>query len=576
MNAPEPIVTEGIQTIRVARIGASPTNPRKHFDQAALDELAESIRRHGVLQPILVRPNPDRMRGPREEFEIVSGERRWRAAQAAELREIPALVRELGDAEVLEIQVIENLQRADLHPLEEAEGYEALHQRHGYTVADIAAKVGKSERYVYARMKLCALCEKARKAFYAGKLSPTTALLVARIPDAGLQAKATAEITEAHWSADEGMTARQASEHIQRTYMLRLATAPFSTTDADLVPEAGPCTTCPKRTGNAGELFDDIKGPDTCTDPACFERKTIAHKDRLVERAQAKGVKVIDGKDAQKLFEHLHSAPKGYVDLDQQEYRLPGAKKARAVVGKAEVERVLLVNPHTHAVIEAVPEKAYETVLTERGVKSTRDIFNAEQAKERARLTLEKAYRRELFDALREPREHRLEDRRLIARAMFGHLGSELQGRIRDVWSWPKVAGDTSGIDELDAGQLDRLMMDMALVNELQVWTHVSAKPDRMLALAERLGVDAAAIKRQVQAEARAKKKPAKKAETKVKKAETKGSQAETKTARKPAPKAGGEPTRKRKAKVKAAASGTSAADAWPFPTAPATKGAQA
>ena len=255
MNAPEPIVTEGIQTIRVARIGASPTNPRKHFDQAALDELAESIRRHGVLQPILVRPNPDRMRGPREEFEIVSGERRWRAAQAAELREIPALVRELGDAEVLEIQVIENLQRADLHPLEEAEGYEALHQRHSYTVADIAAKVGKSERYVYARMKLCALCEKARKAFYAGKLTPTTALLVARIPDAGLQAKATAEITEVRWQGADPMSARQASEHIQRTYMLRLATAPFSTTDVELVPEAGPCTTCPKRTGNAGVGF---------------------------------------------------------------------------------------------------------------------------------------------------------------------------------------------------------------------------------------------------------------------------------------------------------------------------------
>lgn len=575
MNAPEPIVTEGIQTIRVARIGASPTNPRKHFDQAALDELAESIRRHGVLQPILVRPNPDQVRGPREEFEIVSGERRWRAAQAAELREIPALVRELGDAEVLEIQVIENLQRADLHPLEEAEGYEALHQRHGYTVADIAAKVGKSERYVYARMKLCALCEKARKAFYAGKLSPTTALLVARIPDAGLQAKATAEITEARWSADEGMTARQASEHIQRNYMLRLATAPFSTTDAELVPEAGPCTSCPKRTGNAGELFDDIKGPDTCTDPTCFERKTIAHKDRLVERAQAKGVKVIDGKDAQKLFEHRHSAPKGYVDLDQQEYRFPGAsKKARAVVGKAEVERVLLVNPHTHEVIEAVPAKAYEAVLVEKGLKTSG--MSEDERKERARVTLEKDWRFALFGQLRAPRPLELEDRRMIARAAYGHLGMDLQGRIRDVWSWPKVAGDTSGIDELDAEQLDRLMVDMALVSELQVWAHVRATPDRMLALAERLGIDAAAIKRQVQAEARAKKKPAKKAETKAKKAETKGRKTETKNASKPAPKVVGEPARKRKATVKAAPGGTSAADAWPFPTAPATKGAQA
>lgn len=563
MNAPEPIVAEGIQTIRVAHIGASPTNPRKHFDQAALDELAESIRRHGVLQPILVRPNPDQLRGPREEFEIVSGERRWRAAQAAELREIPALVRELGDAEVLEIQVIENLQRADLHPLEEAEGYEALHQRHSYTVADIAAKVGKSERYVYARMKLCALCEKARKAFYAGKLTPTTALLVARIPDVALQAKATAEITEARWSADEGMTARQASEHIQRTYMLRLATAPFSTTDAELVPEAGPCTTCPKRTGNAGELFDDIKGPDTCTDPTCFERKTIAHKDRLVERAQAKGVKVIDGKDAQKLFEHRHSAPKGYVDLEQQEYRLPGAKKARSVVGKAEVERVLLVNPHTHEVIEAVPAKAYEAVLVEKGLKTSG--MSEDERKEHERVALEKAWRLALFGQLRAPRSLELEDRRLIARAVYGHLGMDLQGRIRDVWSWPKVAGDTSGIDELDAEQLDRLMVDMALVSELQVWTHVRTPPDRMLALAERLGVDAAAVKRQVQAEARAKKKaPKKKAPPKKAAKQTRGASGKDR-ATKPAVRG----TQPAESGTTAPPTGTTAADAWPFPTKP-------
>lgn len=566
MNAPEPIHAEGIQTIRVARIAASPTNPRKHFDKAALDELTESVKRHGIIQPILVRPLPDtREAFDREHYgyELVAGERRLRAADAAGLAEIPALVRDLTDAEVLEIQVVENLQRADLHPLEEAEGYEALHQRHGYTVADIAAKVGKSTRYVYARMRLTALCESARKAFYAGKLTPTTALLVARIPDAALQAKATKEITESRWSGAEPMTAHQASDHIQRHYMLRLATAPFKTADAELVPEAGPCTTCPKRTGNAGELFDDIKGPDTCTDPTCFERKTIAHKDRLIEQAQATGAKVIDGKDAKKLFEHAHSAPKGFVDLDRTEYRSPGNKTARQVLGKAEVERVLLVNPHTHEVIEAVPEKVYETVLTEKGVKGARDRYNAEQAKERARLTMEKAYLRKLFDALREPRELELEDRRLIARAMFGHLGSDLRGRIRDVWSWPKVAGDDSAIEELDAGQLDRLMMDMALVNELQVWSNVRTMPDRMLLLAIRLGVDAPAIRREVQAQIKAKTKPAKRAETKARKAETKAAKAKNrKSARKP--------------KAQADGGETSAADAWPFPTSPVTKEAQA
>lgn len=193
-----PNVTRG--EVRVANIAPGGSNPRKAFDKAALEELAESIRRHGVLQPILLRPWPEGRRWPAKEavegcpYELVAGERRWRAAKAAGLSTIPALIRELGDAEVLEIQVVENLQRTDLHPLEKAEGYEQLMKLHGYAVEDLAAKVGKSKGYVYARLKLCALVPEARKAFYAGHLNPSTALLIARIPVADLQKKAVQEI----------------------------------------------------------------------------------------------------------------------------------------------------------------------------------------------------------------------------------------------------------------------------------------------------------------------------------------------------------------------------------------------
>src|SRR5689334_19780351 len=165
--------------IALAAITASKTNPRKRFDQAALDELADSIKRHDVLQPILLRPN-----GGPDTYELVAGERRFRAAKAAGLVDIPATVRVLSDAEVLEIQVVENLQRSDLHELEEAEGYEQLlkcsHPNgERYTVDEIAAKVGKSRSYVFARLKLCALCPEARKAFYAGELDASRALLIA-------------------------------------------------------------------------------------------------------------------------------------------------------------------------------------------------------------------------------------------------------------------------------------------------------------------------------------------------------------------------------------------------------------
>jgi ParB/RepB/Spo0J family partition protein len=140
-------------TVPLAKITPSTTNPRKSFPKDKLDELTDSVKRLGVLQPILLRP----LNGGGT-YELVAGERRYRASKAAGLTDIPATVRELTDAEVLEIQVIENLQRSDPHELEEAEGYERCSSAHPsgekYTVDEIAAKVGKSRSYVFGRLKL--------------------------------------------------------------------------------------------------------------------------------------------------------------------------------------------------------------------------------------------------------------------------------------------------------------------------------------------------------------------------------------------------------------------------------------
>ncbi len=168
--------------IPLAAIRISPRNPRKHFDQAALGELTESVRRMGVLQPVLVRPKADkRSAGTGASYELVAGERRYRAAKAAGLETIPAVVRELSDLEALELAVIENLHRADLHPMEEAEGYELLHREHGLSVDELAAKVGKSKAYVYGRMKLCALTKDAREAFFQDRMTAGHAVILARL-----------------------------------------------------------------------------------------------------------------------------------------------------------------------------------------------------------------------------------------------------------------------------------------------------------------------------------------------------------------------------------------------------------
>jgi ParB/RepB/Spo0J family partition protein len=319
--------------ISLDAITPSASNPRKTFDEAKLTELAESIRRNDVVQAILVRPN-----GTPDTYELVAGERRWRAARIAGLTDIPATVRELTDAQVLEIQIVENLNRDDLNELEEAEGYERLmacaHDDGArYTADEIAAKVGKSKAYVYGRLKLIDLCAEGRKALREGTISASTALLIARIPVPKLQEKCLDEILEPDY-AREPMSFREAKDHVENRYMLRLKEAPFKTKDADLVAAAGSCTECPKRTGNQPELFADIAAADVCTDPDCFDRKRKAHIDGERARAKATGQTVIVGKEAKKIYPWDYQPPAGYVRLDDI-CPADSKKHWRAVLGKA-------------------------------------------------------------------------------------------------------------------------------------------------------------------------------------------------------------------------------------------------
>jgi ParB family transcriptional regulator, chromosome partitioning protein len=148
-----PPAVSSIQDIPLAKIRESKTNPRRLFDEAKLAELAENIRQHGILQPVLVRPLPD---GEAGTYELVAGARRFRASKIAKRESIPATVRELTDAQALELQVIENVQRVDVHPLDEAQGYAALMQLqpNTYTVESIASRVGRSPAYVSGRLRL--------------------------------------------------------------------------------------------------------------------------------------------------------------------------------------------------------------------------------------------------------------------------------------------------------------------------------------------------------------------------------------------------------------------------------------
>ena len=190
---------EGVSTLRLAEIEPDKNQPRKAFDDTALSELAASITEHGVLQPIVVRPSP-----PAGGYIIVAGERRWRAARLAGLTEIPALIKDISDTQAMEIALIENLQREDLDPVEEALGYRQLMERCSYTQEAAAARLSKSRSAVANSLRLLNLPEKALGYLRAGKLSAGHAKAVLSLESREAQQQAADIIVK------EGLNVRQA------------------------------------------------------------------------------------------------------------------------------------------------------------------------------------------------------------------------------------------------------------------------------------------------------------------------------------------------------------------------------
>jgi ParB family chromosome partitioning protein len=220
-----------------------------------------------------------------QSFEIIAGARRYRAAQIAEVPTVPVRIVNLTDAAALEAQLIENLQRRDVHPLEEAQGFKALLnlEEPKYSVEQIAAKVGKSPAYCAARVRLTALSAPVIEVFYAEEIGVGHALLLAKLPSAQ-QEQALANCFREEWNGAGAkpkrilLPTRHLQQWIEQNILLLLKDAPFNKRDPQLVPSAGSCVDCPKRTGHNKLLFADLSGSlDACTDPDCYAAKLEAH-----------------------------------------------------------------------------------------------------------------------------------------------------------------------------------------------------------------------------------------------------------------------------------------------------------
>ena len=283
------------RNLPVISLTESPTNPRQVFDETSLNELAESIRAQGILSPLVVRPKGQHT------YEIVAGARRYRAAQRAGLEYVPVRIAELSDAQAVEVSIVENLQRRDVHPLDEANGYVAL-MRLDYTVEQIAAKCGKSPAYVTARTRLAQLAPAVAEAFAKDEIGVGHALLLAKLQPDEQQEALAACWQQGYTNGSKAkrilLPVRHLQQWIEHNILLELAAAPFPKDDAQLVPEAGSCLECPKRTGHNTLLFADIGAnqPDACSDPKCYQAKvdafvkqTVAAKPKLVQISTAYG-----------------------------------------------------------------------------------------------------------------------------------------------------------------------------------------------------------------------------------------------------------------------------------------------
>lgn len=451
------------EIIRVSResLAPSPLNPRTIFDAAYIAELGENLTQHGVINALLVRPSPG---GPAE-YEIIAGECRWRAAAVAGITELPAVVRDISDRVALELMLSENMQRKDLTPIEELEGFErALGQRDDtgapiYTQTALAAKLGVSQSYVAQRLALRKLTKRGRTALASGAIPFQTARAICRVPQALVpelekRVLAPGEFADMFFpSGDERpLSCDEVEELIAERFVADLRAAPFEMNDAALLPVAmdgpervsgGACADCQWHSALSGEdAAEPRRGrpSDHCLNPACYRLKVEAHAADAIRQAREDGCEVMPAEVFRRYAYDdgtmRHNSP--YVCLDHKPAYAdlaPGldAKKAPVwgkLVSGADAPTLVAVDAkgHVHRLMErkiaiaAAQANGKERVLSTsagRGVSAQETDYRDQQKRER-----EKA-----------------KARGKLAHAVLGALVSEIERVGLKVGFWEAVLG---------------------------------------------------------------------------------------------------------------------------------------
>ena len=478
-----------IQEIAVDRIRESGSNPRRTFGESQLRELAANIQVHGVLQPIVLRPAPNGTDGM---YELVAGARRLRASKLAGKTTIPATVRNLTDAEASEVRLVENLQRENIHELDEGIGYRSLMELRPdfYTVETIAAQVAKSPAYIRGRISLTELIQAAQTAFYDGRLTVAHALEIARLQPTD-QERALVECFPGHRTTTsilkdrraEALTVRQLREWIEREIHLDLKHAPFDTDDANLLPAAGACSTCPKRTGNNPLLFPEIKNRSLCTDPTCNKAKIQAFVQLRVAPFAKDGQKPVQISESPSWQVHT-KAPntlyEGQYRRAEREGECPSTQVAVVVDGR-KAGTVMHVCTEEKCKTHRQFTR-YEISPQERAQR--RKLALAVRVQKEARARILQAVRAKLPAALARA------DFEMVALDYFRRLGHDNHHRLFQVYGWEekkaKASWGGTSVDHeklaearirvMTVADLNRFMVTCAILPDLYCPSYSSAE----------------------------------------------------------------------------------------------------
>ena len=515
-----------VEEIPLDRIHPSRANPRRRKDVKALAELAESIQQHGVLQPILVRP----LNG--DDYQIVCGERRYEASRTAQKKTIPARVVNLSDAEALELAVIENVQREDVHELDEALSYQALMRQNPelYTVEVLASKIGRSPKYICSRLKLADLTPNLQAAFYEGKLTVGHANEIARL-EPKYQEQALQECFPGHRTTKailkdkdpRPIIVRELRDWIEREIHLSLAQAPFDANDPNLVPAAGPCSTCPKRSGSNPLLFaDSIRKADVCVDPECYGQKEAALVTLRLKEVEATGQKPVKVSES---FVYYGRKP-----LPGALYR-PDYSDAKGGECPTTVAAVVVEGKRAGTKLYVCTDKKCRTHALHRTPLTAEQ--KAERKKQALALRVQQAYRHRLLEEVtkRVPSPLGRHELDLLAVSYFHQLGHDSQHRLFKFFGWDegKTKSPNGGyveytkiasgnLDKMTTAEIGKFLMACALAGDLYFPTYcsgtASAKDSALVREAVHYKIRTKGILREV-AEKLAKKTPKQESQSK-------------------------------------------------------------